>query len=125
MALIGSIRHGPAELSTLPWACSAQWEHCSAQNVAMTWTYSVPNVALDVLNSLGCHGPARLRRLPWVCWVQWEHCSAPEVAIGMVDSVGALLGLVGCHGHAGLIRCERVSGSSERGSKSKSKREEK
>ena len=50
---------------------------------------------------------SQLFRLPWTC-------SAPEVAIGMLDSVRALLGLVGCHGHAGLIRCERVSGSSER-----------
>ena len=113
MGLLGSVRSTRSRSALWsPLIGSAQMA-CEALQVAM-----------DLLGSLGCGGPARLRRLPWVCWVQWEHCSAPEVAIGMLDSVGALLGLVGCHRHAWLIWCERVSGSSEREQEQEQERSE-
>ena len=118
-ALLGSVHcRGPAQLSRLPWTCSALWAdmdmlgsvgallgsvHCHgpAQLSRLTYTCSVQYIAVDVLSSLGCHGSDRLNTS--------RAGGAQYVAMGLLGAVGALLSSVRCHGMdlLGSVRCPR------------------
>ena len=122
MDLIGSIHHGPAQLSRLTWTCSVPYVavgvHSSlgchrsdrlntsragrAQYVAMGLLGAVGALLssercddMDLLGSERCPRRAQLFRLSWTC-------AAPEAAMGLLGSVGALLGSGGCHWYVGL-----------------------